>query len=98
MTVKVLIKRIVPKSKAEQMMPLFRQMRSLAVTKKGYISGETLHNMNDPEKFLVISNWQTPDAWREWLISDDRKEIQDKIDALLGESTDYEVYHYDFVQ
>lgn len=96
MAVKALIKRVVPEDKAREMIPLFRQMRSLAMNQEGYISGETLRNLNNPEEFLVISNWQSSDAWVKWLNSMDRQKIQEKIDALLGGATEYEVYHYGF--
>ena len=96
MAVKALIKRVVPESKAKEMIPLFRQMRSLAMNQEGYISGETLRNLNNPEEFLVISNWQSSDAWVRWLKSGERQKVQGKIDELLGGQTQYDVYHYGF--
>jgi len=96
MAVKALIKRVVPESKAREMIPLFRQMRALAMNQDGYISGETLRNLNNPEEFLVISSWQSSQDWVNWLESAERQEIQQKIDALLGGQTKYEIYHYGF--
>jgi len=96
MAVKVLIKRVVPESKARGMIPLFRQMRALAMNQDGYISGETLRNLNNPEEFLVISSWQSSDAWVKWLNSSERQQIQSKIDDLLGGQTQYDVFHYGF--
>ena len=96
MAVKVIIKRRVPEAKAREMIPLFRKMRSMAMNQEGYIAGETLRNMNDPEDFIVISNWQSSDHWVRWLKSTDRQEIQNHIDNLLGGQTQYEIYHYGF--
>lgn len=96
MAVKVLIKRVVPENKAREMVPLFREMRSLAMNQEGYISGETLRNLNNPEEFIVISSWQSSDAWTKWLQSEARQKIQKKIDELLGGLTKYEIYHYGF--
>jgi heme-degrading monooxygenase HmoA len=96
MAVKALIKRVVPEKKAREMIPLFRQMRALAMNQDGYISGETLRNLNNPEEFLVISSWQSSNEWIKWLNSPQRQEIQEKIDALLGGQTKYEIYHYGF--
>ncbi|MBT8342874.1 MAG: antibiotic biosynthesis monooxygenase [Desulfatitalea sp.] len=98
MAIKVLINRSVPEGKAKEMIPLFRRMRALAMSQDGYISGETLRNMDNPEEFLVISSWQSSDAWTEWLNSGNRQEIQNEIDALLGGQTRYEVYHYGFTE
>lgn len=96
MAVKVFIKRRVPEDKARNMVPLFRKMRSLAMNQNGYISGETLRNMNDPEEYIVISSWQSSDEWVAWLKSSERQEIQNQIDTLLGGQTQYEIYHYGF--
>lgn len=96
MAVKVLIKRNIPESKARLMIPLFRQMRALAMNQEGYISGETMRNLDKPEEFIVISNWQTSDDWDRWLKSAERQEIQSQIDTLLGGHTHYALYHYGF--
>jgi heme-degrading monooxygenase HmoA len=96
MAVKILIKRIVPEDKARAMIPLFREIRSLATNHTGYISGETLRSLDRPDTFLVISTWHSSEDWKKWLASKDRKIIQDKIDALLGGKTEYEIFHYGF--
>ena len=98
MAVKILIKRIVPQNKAKEMIPLFRQMRVLATNQPGYISGETLKSFDKPDTFLVISTWQSSDGWEKWLLSQERQKIQDKIDALLGGKTEYEMFHYGFTE
>lgn len=96
MTVKALIKRTIPASKAREMIPLFRQMRALAMNMDGYISGETLRNLDNPEEFLVISSWQSSDDWVKWLKSPERQKIQARIDELLGGQTQFALYHYGF--
>ena len=98
MAVKVLIKRRVPDGKAREMVPLFRKMRSLAMNQPGYISGETLRNMNDPEEYIVISSWQSSEEWVAWLNSSERQGIQNQVDTLLGGQTKYDIYHYGFAE
>lgn len=92
--VKAFIKRVVPSDKAKQLVPLFRQMRSLAMEQPGYISGETLRNYNQPDEYLVISTWESADDWQRWLNSKARQEIQEKIDSLLGGKTEYSLYYH----
>lgn len=94
MSVKVLITRTVPIDKGRDMLQLFREMRSLANAQPGYISGETLKSNDRPDVFLVISTWESAEAWNEWLLSKDRQAIQAKIDGLLGGRTHYELFHY----
>jgi heme-degrading monooxygenase HmoA len=94
MAVKILIKRRVPKAKEAKLLPLLLDLRSKATTQPGYISGETLRNVNDPEDYVVISTWQSVEAWKAWEAYKGRNEIQRKIDDLLGEKTTYGVYFY----
>jgi heme-degrading monooxygenase HmoA len=98
MAVKILIRRRVPDDKARQMIPLFRKMRTLANEQPGYITGETMKNLQRPDEFLVISTWETSDDWRRWLESSERQEVQSQIDKLLGGKTEYEIFHYGFAE
>ena len=94
MAVKIIIKRKVAKEKEAQLLPMLIQLRALATAQPGYISGETLRNVDDPEESLVISTWQSVDNWKTWQKSKQRADIQEKIDALLGEKTQYNIYLY----
>ncbi|MBE9547323.1 MAG: antibiotic biosynthesis monooxygenase [Proteobacteria bacterium] len=94
MAVKIMIKRKVASDKEADLLPLIIQLRTLATIQPGYISGETLRNVNNPEDYLVISTWQSVDDWENWKSGKERSEIQSKIDSLLGEKTEYEIYHY----
>ena len=96
MAVKILIKRSVPQDKARALIPLVRQMRASAATQPGYITGETLRSLDNPEEFLVISTWQASEDWKNWLQSEERNKVQIKIDDLLGGETNYEIFHYGF--
>ena len=94
MSIKIIITRNVPKEKAREIIPLFRQMRALATQQPGYISGETLKSTDRPDTFIVISSWETANDWEKWLLSKERQEIQEKFDALLGGKTEYEMFRY----
>jgi heme-degrading monooxygenase HmoA len=94
MAVKIIIRRRVSKDKEAQLLPLLLELRSKATSQPGYISGETLRNVDDPEDFVVISTWQSVENWKAWDAGKGKAEIQDKIDALLGEKTTYGIYYY----
>ncbi len=98
MAVRILIKRTVPADKAKALIPLFREMRSLATRQPGYISGETMKRLDSPDQFLVISTWKSSQYWEAWVQTDQRKKVQAQIDALLGGETIYEIYHYGFTE
>jgi heme-degrading monooxygenase HmoA len=95
MTVKIIINRKVSKEKEKELRPLLIQLRTLATAQPGYISGETLRNVDRPEEYLVISMWQSVNNWKAWASSKKRAEIQEKIDVLLGTKTEYNLYLYD---
>ena len=66
MSVKIIIRRKVPKSKEAKLLPLFLELRSKAITQPGYISGETLRNVNEPEDYVVIGTWKSVGDWKTW--------------------------------
>jgi heme-degrading monooxygenase HmoA len=96
MAIKILIRRSVPEGKAREMIPLFRKMRTLANEQPGYITGETMRNLQKPDEFLVISTWETSDDWKRWVESSERRQIQSQIDKLLGGKTDPPAYSHNF--
>jgi len=92
MAIKVIIQRKVPEGKQEALVPLLMELRTKAIKQTGYISGETLRNVDDPEDYIVISVWQSADAWKEWVAHPERKAIHEQIDTLLEGQTAYRVY------
>ena len=81
MAVQIIITRKVVKDEEAELLPLLIQMRALATAQTGYISGETLRNMENSEKYLGISTWQSVDNWNVWLSYKQRGEVQEKIDS-----------------
>ena len=94
MAVKIFIRRVIAEERINDLLPLFRRLRNLAANRSGYISGETLKRIDNPGKYLVISTWQSLDEWRKWVVSRERIEVQNEIDARLDEETLYEIYQY----
>lgn len=94
MAVKIIIKRRVPKEKESELLPLLIEMRSRATAQPGYISGETLRNVHEKEDYIVISTWQSEAVWKAWESSKERAQIQEKIDTLLPQKTEYGIYFY----
>ena len=92
MTVKILIKRKVADQQTDELHRLLHQMRVLTMGQQGYVSGETLKRIDKEGHCLVISTWQSADDWRRWVLSGQRRELQEQIDALLGQPTQYEIY------
>jgi heme-degrading monooxygenase HmoA len=94
MTVKILIKRHVTQGQQGELETLLKQMRQLTTSQEGYLYGETMARLDQPDEYLVISTWQSVEHWRRWLASAERARIQNRIDQLLGKPTEYAVYAY----
>jgi antibiotic biosynthesis monooxygenase (ABM) superfamily enzyme len=94
MAVKILIKRKVVAEKVPELMPFLKKLRALALKQPAYISGETLKRMDVPGEYMVISTWESFEAWQQWLGNQERLLIQGQVDTLLGEKTEYAVYQY----
>ena len=102
MTIRVLMTRRIPRmttgtdvSILPKLSELLTELRNLANQQPGYISGETLRNVEDRNEYLVISTWKSLEAWERWLANQKRVEVESQVDALLGASTVYKVYSYD---
>jgi heme-degrading monooxygenase HmoA len=94
MTVKIVIKRKVPKDKEKELLPLIKEIRIATTRRAGYISGETLQRIDNPGETVVVSTWETAEDWNRWATSRERFALQAKIDNLLGKKTEYKIYSY----
>ena len=94
MTVQVLIRRKFVKEKADEVAPLMVKLRSLARAQQGYMSSESLKCIDPPheDEYLIRSSWQSDEDWKKWLNSEERGAIQQQIDSITGEKTEYRIY------
>ena len=94
MAVKVLSKRKCPKDKERELFRSIKEIRRRVPQQPCYISGEYLKSIDDTNDIVAISSWYTLESWQAWFESDERKEIQSKIDSIPGVTTEYSIYRY----
>jgi heme-degrading monooxygenase HmoA len=92
MAVKILIKRKVAPENVLNLTALLKKLRSLTMNQAGYIYGETLRRVDQRDECMVVSTWRSLEDWNAWVNNHDRITIQNDIDGLLGEKTEYAVY------
>jgi len=92
MPVHVVIKRKFKINRPDELIPLLNELSARAGEQPGYISSETLQSTDDREDYLVISKWENADDWKTWFKSKERRDIQGKVDSLIGERTFYEIF------
>jgi len=92
MSIKIFIKRKGVERNIIELTVLLKKLRSLTLNQPGYIYGETLRRLDQPDECLVISTWRSLVDWENWFKNEQRISIQNEIDLLLGADTEYAVY------
>jgi heme-degrading monooxygenase HmoA len=93
MAISVMIQRkFSDQEKAAKLAPLIVKLRSMAAIQPGYITGRTFRCLDCPGEYLVISTWNSLEEWNRWLQSEQRTTLQNQVDNLLGETTQYRIY------
>lgn len=92
MPVHVIIKRKFKMNQPDKLIPLLKELSSRARDQPGYLSSLTLQSIEDHEDYLVISKWESAEDWKRWFVSSERRDIQGRVDSLIGERTFYELF------
>ncbi len=92
MTVKIFIRRKVAAANVLELTVLLKKLRALTLSQPGYIYGETLKRLDRDDECMVISTWRSQEDWNAWFNNEQRINIQNEIDKLLGEKTEYAMY------
>jgi heme-degrading monooxygenase HmoA len=90
--VKVVVERKIAGKNVREIVRLLRQLRVQAMQQPGYISGETLHSVDDPNLYLVISTWESLEQWQAWHHNPLRQKLAAEIDAHLESPTRLRVF------
>ena len=94
MAIKIFIKRKCPKDKERELFGYIKEIRRRVPQQSGYISGEYLKSIDETNEIATISSWFSLEDWYAWFESDERKEVQSKIDSIPGVTTEYSIYRY----
>jgi heme oxygenase (mycobilin-producing) len=94
MAIRALIEREIKAGSELKLHQLLLQLRAKAMQAKGYISGETLRALDNPNKFLVISTWNSLAEWETWDKDPIRMGVQEEVDKLLRYPSKTSIYIY----
>ena len=92
--VKILVERNIKGKHVAEIVRLLRQMRVVAMQQPGYIGGETLHAVDDPNHYLVISSWESLEHWQAWVNNPERQKLQKEVDGYLEAPTTMRIFTY----
>lgn len=92
MAIHVITKRKWHVGSPQSLLPLLSSLRNRALEQKGHLSSQILRRHEEEKEYVVLSRWESMEDWNSWVTSNERREIQSKIDSLIGEKTFFEVY------
>lgn len=92
--VKILLERNIKGKHVAEIVRLLRQLRVMAMQQPGYVGGETLHAVDDPTHYLVISSWESLDQWQAWFNNPERQKLQAEVDSYLEAPTTMRAFTY----
>ncbi|MBF8266961.1 MAG: antibiotic biosynthesis monooxygenase [Dehalococcoidia bacterium] len=92
MAIKVIMLRHVLPGREQELNELLLELRIRALRRPGYVSGQTLILTSDPSIHLVIGEWSSLEAWRDWEYHPERLEMIERINTLLTSPTRTEVW------
>lgn len=91
---RVIIKRHCLPGREEELENLLVELRSQAMPQPGYVCGETLRSLEEPNVFLVMSTWRDVELWHLWENSRQRREISRRIEPMLKWPEEVSLYRF----
>ncbi len=82
--IKVLIERHLQDGLEEEYMQASKALLQACMEFPGYISGESLKDLDRPNHRIIITHWQSESAWREWEKSPQRQQLLGGIAGILA--------------
>jgi heme-degrading monooxygenase HmoA len=87
MSVKIMIERKFKKDFTSEDLNDLDELRTTAMGQAGYISGETLVNLENNREIVVLSVWLSLDDWKAWATSPERDGLESELAPRLEEPT-----------
>jgi len=83
MTVKILLERKFKEDPSLEDIKTINELRMAAMNRKGYVGGETLVDLDDHKRIVVISVWTDKAGWQAWANSKQRRRIDGRLTQRL---------------
>ena len=83
MRVKIMIERKFREDFTSKDLNDLDELRTMAMGQKGYISGETLANIENNREIVVLSVWSSLDDWKAWATSSERGRLENELAIRL---------------
>lgn len=81
--IRVVIERQINADKVDEYHGLIRMAKNKASNVPGFLSGEVFNLIEDSNHVIVMSCWDTIEAWETWAESEQRLDLLDSMRPLL---------------
>lgn len=81
--IRVMIERHIAEDLGVHYDHLSRELLQKAMHAHGFISGEVLRNVDDPDHRLVMATYRNISDWQHWYSSTERREMMETLGPLL---------------
>ncbi len=91
--IKVIIERFVAEGLEVPYEKAVSELLNVMTRSRGYISGESLVDVDHPNHYVVVARWSDRRAWDQWFLSEDRKAVAAAIAPFLQTEEKFTVLH-----
>ena len=81
--IRVIIERTIAETMESNYEDTAKATLQQAVRADGFISGESLRDLNNPRHRIVLCKWRSAADWDRWFHSPERKEMMNKLNLML---------------
>ncbi len=81
--IRVIIERFIAESLESNYEVTAKQTLQKAIQAPGFISGESLKDIQNKRHRVVLCNWRSLQDWQVWLSSPERKGMMDELNLML---------------
>jgi len=81
--IRVMIERHIAEDLTVHYDRLSRELLQRAMHAHGFISGEVLRNVDDPNHRLVMATYRNVGDWQRWYGSEERREMMESLTPML---------------
>lgn len=81
--IRVFIERVIAEGLDKNYEEAIRHTLKTVLEAPGYISGESLTDVHQPNHRIIITNWTSVQAWEQWYKSSERREALNAITPIL---------------
>jgi len=92
MDIKIIIFRRYSKEKLVELQPILDELYRLVFKFGGFVSGETLVNIEEPGEHMIISTWNSIDEWEAYHQAGKVKELCGMVDIIIGQHTSHKIF------